>query len=438
MGIALKVETRYLAKQVVAFQNGDKNAYGKLYSLTKDLIYGFILPQIRNREMAEDILMDTYVTGMERLKDLRDPNAFCKWMLEIARTRLVDYTRAEKRNHGDPADEESYRIKADGFDGMGIVDPFADYNIERKTYIEQVVSQLEAEYFAVIYLKYTCGFSVSMISDVEKVPEGTVKRRLQIAREKLRPLLEGFYSFAPFFFYRRAMLSKFQMLRTQTSGRQAAGAAAGRSIAKGIFFRRAAAAGTGAAVGAVTALMVQGPVIRSLRYYDQNIPVSMQRIECNVKSRWALKDAKIEGKDWPVSEEDGIYTASIPENGSFVFVVTDALGQTVRQEFRVGNIDRAVPVYRDYEENGDAVILRFEDAVSEVISGIDWDNTVFYDAGRNVLTPQAVNRQTGQVLIPKECFPVDTQVEDFAGNYGNYRLTLKTVTLGAEGGSHAE
>ena len=211
-----------------------------------------------------------------------------------------------------------------------------------------------------------------------------------------------------------------------------------KSAAGGLLYRKAAAAGTGIAVGAVTALMMQGPVIRSLRYYDQTIPVNTQRIECSVKSRWAVKEARIEGKDWPVTEENGIYTAEIPENGSFVFTVTDQLGQSVRQGFRIGNIDRVAPVYRDYTENGDMVVLRFGEGESEVMSGIDWDNTCFRDAEGNTVTPQAVNRQTDEALLPKDSFPLEAKVEDFAGNYGTYRLTLKTVTLNAEGGSHAE
>ena len=247
------------------------------------------------------------------------------------------------------------------------------------------------------------------------------------------------------------MLARIRMLRLQQAAGSQAPSGTGsyiqsgagksaleKSAAGGLLYRKAAAAGAGIAVGAVTALMMQGPVIRSLRYYDQTVPVNTQRIECSVKSRWAVKEARIEGKDWPVTEENGIYTAEIPENGSFVFTVTDQLGQSVRQGFRIGNIDRVAPVYRNYTENGDMVVLRFVEGESEVMSGIDWDNSCFRDAKGNTVTPRAVNRQTDEALLPKDSFPLEAKVEDFAGNYGTYRLTLKTVTLNAEGGSHAE
>ena len=328
MGIATAVENRYIAQQVRAYQKGDKGAYGKLYSLTKDIVFGYIFPQIRNRDMAEDIVMDTYTAGMEKLKDLRDPNAFNKWITEIARTKLIDYTREEKRTHGGEAVAADYAIARESEKADGIVDPFADYAIELKTDLGRVVSGLEREYFAVVYLRYTCGLSISAISELEQIPEGTVKRRLQLAREKLRPQLKGFYSIAPFFFYRREMLARIRMLRLQQAAGSQAPSGTGsyiqsgagksaleKSAAGGLLYRKAAAAGTGIAVGAVTALMMQGPVIRSLRYYDQTVPVNTQRIECSVKSRWAVKEARIEGKDWPVTEENGIYTAEIPENG---------------------------------------------------------------------------------------------------------------------------
>ena len=62
-----------------------------------------------------------------------------------------------------------------------------------------------------------------------------------------------------------------------------------------------------------------------------------------------------------MTEENGLYTAAVPENGSFVFAVTDQLGQTVKQEFRISNIDSAAPVYLKYTENGDAIVLQFAD-----------------------------------------------------------------------------
>ena len=171
MGIATAVENRYIAQQVRAYQKGDKGAYGKLYSLTKDIVFGYIFPQIRNRDMAEDIVMDTYTAGMEKLKDLRDPNAFNKWITEIARTKLIDYTREEKRTHGGEAVAADYAIARESEKADGIVDPFADYAIELKTDLGRVVSGLEREYFAVVYLRYTCGLSISAISELEQIPD---------------------------------------------------------------------------------------------------------------------------------------------------------------------------------------------------------------------------------------------------------------------------
>ena len=437
MGISTAVEGKYIAQQVRAFQQGDKGAYGRLFSLTKDLVFGYIYLQLGDRYTAEDIVMEAYTVGMEQLKNLRDPNAFNKWITEIAKSKLIDYTREEKRAHSAISAGDSRIEYRDGGYSEGIIDPFADYVVELRADIAKIVCSLEKEYLAVVYLRYACGLSIAAIAEVEQIPEGTVKRRLQLAREKLRPQLKGFYSIAPFFFYRREMLSRLRMLRmSQAAGSPAARSAAGKAAAGTLFYHKAAAAGTGIAVGAITALMMKGPVIRSLRYYDQNVPVNTQRIECLVKSRWAVKHAEIEGKDWPVTEENGLYKVAIPENGSFVFAVTDQLGQTVKQEFRISNIDSAAPVYLKYTENGDAIVLQFADGASEVMSGIDWENSVFRNSEGTVLAPQALNRQTGEVLLPKDAFPVEAEIEDFAGNYGNYRLTLKTVTLGTEGGSH--
>ena len=89
MGISTAVEGKYIAQQGRAFQQGDKGAYGRLFSLTKDLVFGYIYLQLGDRYTAEDIVMEAYTVGMEQLKNLRDPNAFNKWITEIAKSKLA-------------------------------------------------------------------------------------------------------------------------------------------------------------------------------------------------------------------------------------------------------------------------------------------------------------------------------------------------------------
>ena len=151
MGISTAVEGKYIAQQVRAFQQGDKGAYGRLFSLTKDLVFGYIYLQLGDRYTAEDIVMEAYTVGMEQLKNLRDPNAFNKWITEIAKSKLIDYTRAEKRAHSAIPVGDSRLEFRDGGYSEGIIDPFADYVVELRADIAKIVCSLEKEYLAVVH-----------------------------------------------------------------------------------------------------------------------------------------------------------------------------------------------------------------------------------------------------------------------------------------------
>lgn len=61
---------------------------------------------------------------------------------------------------------------------------------ERKHQVRQAVAELEEKYRIPIYLYYTLQLSVSEISKILKVPDGTVKTRLHKARKLLKEKLE--------------------------------------------------------------------------------------------------------------------------------------------------------------------------------------------------------------------------------------------------------
>lgn len=67
--------------------------------------------------------------------------------------------------------------------------------------------------------------------------------------------------------------------------------------------------------------------------------------------------------------------------------------------------------------------LRFQDA----LSGINWERTEFRNVDGEQIQATAIDRQKGEVLFPADCFPLEIQVEDMAGNYSVYALQRNTI-----------
>lgn len=83
------------AALVRAAQGGDRVAFGALYQQYERVIHGILLAHVSYCD-AEDLMHDVFVKALERLPGLREPAAFCGWLIAIARRTATDYRRGHK------------------------------------------------------------------------------------------------------------------------------------------------------------------------------------------------------------------------------------------------------------------------------------------------------------------------------------------------------
>jgi RNA polymerase sigma-70 factor, ECF subfamily len=77
---------------VAAARNGDRAAFGALYTRYARMVHGIVLARVTRRD-AEDLVQDVFLHAMGRLNALRDSQAFGAWLAAIARNRAVDHAR---------------------------------------------------------------------------------------------------------------------------------------------------------------------------------------------------------------------------------------------------------------------------------------------------------------------------------------------------------
>jgi RNA polymerase sigma-70 factor (ECF subfamily) len=104
---------------IAAASQGDRTAFGELYSRYARMVHGILLSRVPPGE-AEDLVQDVFVSAMRQLRVLRTAAAFRGWLGAIARNRAIDYFRESKqradfddrteREHGVAANQQAYEV----------------------------------------------------------------------------------------------------------------------------------------------------------------------------------------------------------------------------------------------------------------------------------------------------------------------------------------
>jgi len=77
-------------------QNGDSAAFAQIYDHFADKIYRFIYFRVGHKEVAEDILSDTFIKGWQKINQINSPKALSAWLYQIAKNNIIDYYRIRK------------------------------------------------------------------------------------------------------------------------------------------------------------------------------------------------------------------------------------------------------------------------------------------------------------------------------------------------------
>jgi RNA polymerase sigma-70 factor, ECF subfamily len=80
---------------VKAAQNGDRGAFGLLYSRYARVVHGILLSRVPD-SAVEDLVHDVFLSALPRLRSLRDVSRFGGWLAAIARNRATDFHRKSR------------------------------------------------------------------------------------------------------------------------------------------------------------------------------------------------------------------------------------------------------------------------------------------------------------------------------------------------------
>ena len=189
------VELRSLGDSpvVAAFLDGEARAFDELVRRYQDRLVNFVVRMIGDRGRAEDLVQETFVRVYRHLHRFDQSKKFSTWIYTIAsnlaknelrnrsRNPLVLFQTIKKNWDADhrPLEWEDTQYKPD--------DLFRKRHLKEK--VDEAVAQLPEHHRIVFVLRELEGKSYEEIADITGVNLGTVKSRLNRARNNFAQII---------------------------------------------------------------------------------------------------------------------------------------------------------------------------------------------------------------------------------------------------------
>jgi len=166
-------------------QNGDSAAVGELYDRYASLALAVGLRVLRDREAAEDVVHDAFVTVWQKIGRFdADRGSLRSWLLAIVRNRAIDRLRRNRPTEDvTDADDRSMLRTTANPTWEAVVRAMDTSDLRR------AVDELPAEQREAIELAYFGGYTYRQVAQIVGIPEGTAAGRLRLALVKLRASL---------------------------------------------------------------------------------------------------------------------------------------------------------------------------------------------------------------------------------------------------------
>lgn len=177
------VDNSLLSRMLEDVAAGDRDAFSRLYRITSGRLFGIALRMARQRELAEEILQDTYlkVWHKARLFD-REQGAAMGWLITILRRTALDRIRLGSSN-------TTLVALRDEFLDVEEVDKALQRDVGED--VRDCIQRLEERYQRAILLAFFDGLTHEELARRLDVPLGTAKSWVRRGLTRLKSCLDA-------------------------------------------------------------------------------------------------------------------------------------------------------------------------------------------------------------------------------------------------------
>ncbi len=166
-------------------REGDREAYGELATRFQPTVYAVALARLRNPTEAQELAQEVFVHVLTKLDQLRDAQCFAGWLRQITVRMALNRLTRRGPVHG---------AESEVLDGVAAPEqaPLDELvRAEQRGELYDGLERLKPLDRDTLMAFYIRGRSLRQMSREFETPVGTIKRRLHVARNRLREQLEG-------------------------------------------------------------------------------------------------------------------------------------------------------------------------------------------------------------------------------------------------------
>ncbi|MEQ8274972.1 MAG: sigma-70 family RNA polymerase sigma factor [Deltaproteobacteria bacterium] len=175
---------------------GDDAAFEQLVERYQHRIFSFCARMLQDRQEAEDVAQDVFITLYKNAGEFRGESQFSTWLFRIAKNQTLNRIkylerrgRSKKRSVDELADDGPGAL-ADPQD-VPADDRIAD--AQRAALVQEAIGTLAEDHRAVVVLRDMEDLSYEEISEITGLPIGTVKSRIHRGRSALARRLKRIF-----------------------------------------------------------------------------------------------------------------------------------------------------------------------------------------------------------------------------------------------------
>lgn len=176
-------DTQDLKEFVQKAAAGDKASFEKLYQATCRSVYFTCLGFLKDEQDAQDITQDVYLAAFEQLGTLEDADKFKSWIYRIAANKSMKHLRKKQPLLFD--DEQLEDMETEENENF-LPEEYALNADKRKLVLEIMRKACTDAQYQTILLYYFNELSIAEIAGIMECQENNVKKRLSIARTKMK------------------------------------------------------------------------------------------------------------------------------------------------------------------------------------------------------------------------------------------------------------
>ena len=173
----MSVIDRAEALLVLRAQTGDLEARGELLVAVQPALRGYVRVLTRDNARADDVLQETYLIAVRKLRTLRDAALFRPWLFRIATREAYRGRRVEEL----PLEQALETSTSDDLAGRLVA-------AETRGRLREAVLRLPDRAREAVTLHYWHELPFDQIAAVLDIPVGTVKSRVAYGLARLRSM----------------------------------------------------------------------------------------------------------------------------------------------------------------------------------------------------------------------------------------------------------